>query len=132
MKQHEQASILLKKARNDETLLEEVLATERVSDDIIGFHCQQAIEKLLKALLSLHGIRYRKTHDLRELMDLLADTGHAIPNELQHLDMLSPYASLLRYEVMPCGASLDRSEALESVRCLREWVEPQVHQEPKG
>ncbi len=127
MKQREQALILLEKARHDEVLVDEVLNSERVSDDTIGFHCQQALEKILKALLSLHGIRFRKTHDLRELIDLLADEGHPVPNDLQDIDILNPYASLFRYETMPHEASLDRREALEMVRRTREWVESQIY-----
>ena len=126
MKRHEQAIILLEKARHDEALVKEVLTSERVCDDVIGFHCQQAIEKILKALLSFHGIRYRKTHDLREIMDLLADAGQPVPNDLQDIDILNPYASLFRYETMPHEASLDRHEALEMVRRVRKWVETQI------
>lgn len=50
MKQHEQSDLLLRKAAHDEVLLDEVIGSERVSDEVIGFHCQQAAEKLLKAL----------------------------------------------------------------------------------
>ena len=126
MKRREQALILMEKARHDEVLVEEVLNSERVSDDTIGFHCQQALEKILKALLSLHGVRFRKTHDLRELIDLLADAGQPVPNDLQDIDILNPYASLFRYETMPHEASLDRHEALEMVRRVRKWVENQI------
>ena len=52
MKHHEQALLLLRKAGQDEILLEEVVRSKRISDEIIGFHCQQAIEKYLKAVLS--------------------------------------------------------------------------------
>ena len=52
MKPREQALLLLRKAAQDEALLDEVLASDQVSDEIIGFHCQQAAEKILKALLS--------------------------------------------------------------------------------
>ena len=38
MKQREQALLLLKKAAQDEALLDEVLASARVSDEVIGFH----------------------------------------------------------------------------------------------
>jgi HEPN domain-containing protein len=34
-----------------------------------AYHCQQAAEKLLKAILVRAGILFRKTHDLRELGD---------------------------------------------------------------
>ncbi len=32
-----------------------------------AYHCQQAIEKLIKGLLVLAGVAFRKTHDLRGL-----------------------------------------------------------------
>jgi hypothetical protein len=77
MKQREQALMLLKKAAQDEALLDEVLASARVSDEVIGFHCQQAAEKMLKALLSDLGVRFRKTHELGALG---AATPHAGPS----------------------------------------------------
>ena len=52
MKRREQALLLLRKAAQDESLPDEVLDSENVSDEVIGFHCQQAAEKMLKALLS--------------------------------------------------------------------------------
>jgi hypothetical protein len=50
MKRREQALLLLRKFAQDEALLDAVLASDRVSDEVIGFHCQQAAEKILKAL----------------------------------------------------------------------------------
>lgn len=38
--------------------------------EVVCFHCQQFVEKLLKALLTLHNIEAPKTHDLRRLIDL--------------------------------------------------------------
>ena len=93
MKRREQALLFLKKATEDEALLDEVLSSPRVSDEIIGFHCQQAAEKLLKAFLSDLGVRFRKTHDVRELMDLLEDAGHPLPKSLADLDALTPYGT---------------------------------------
>jgi len=126
MKQHEQAMILMEKALHDEVLVEEVFAAKRVTDDIVGFHCQQAMEKLLKAALSHHGVRYRKIHDLREIMDILTDAGHPLPGDLEDIDSLSPYGSLFRYDVIPSNVSLDRQKALDMVRRLRKWVEQQI------
>jgi hypothetical protein len=42
MKRREQALPLLRKAAQDEAPLDEVLTSDQVSDEIIGFHCQQA------------------------------------------------------------------------------------------
>ena len=35
--------------------------------DVSLFHCQQAVEKALKAFLVWHNVPFRKSHDLREL-----------------------------------------------------------------
>src|SRR5438445_10667980 len=73
MKQAEQARLFLAKAAEDESLLDAVLPLPGVSDAIFGFHCQQAAEKLLKGLLSHHGVAFSRTHDLNELSMLDAN-----------------------------------------------------------
>ena len=35
--------------------------------DVSLFHCQQAVEKALKAFLVWHDVPFRKSHDLREI-----------------------------------------------------------------
>ena len=52
--------------------------------------------------------------------------GELLPNDLQDIDVLSPYASLFRYEAMPPSASLDRRQALDMVQRLRKWVEAKM------
>jgi len=52
-------------------------ADRNVADETIGFHAQQAVEKCLKAVLILHEIEFRKTHNLDELVDLLKE--HTLP-----------------------------------------------------
>jgi HEPN domain-containing protein len=128
MKHHEQALLYLKKASEDEILLDEVLASARVSDTVIGFHCQQAAEKLLKALLSNLMVRFRRTHDLRELMDLLTDNGHSLPENLAELDIFTPYAVEFRYEFLAQEQEtpLDRQAARKLVKSLRTWVESKI------
>ena len=51
MRQHEQALLFVRKAAEDEALPAEVVDRDRISNEIFGFHAQQASEKLLKALL---------------------------------------------------------------------------------
>jgi len=126
MKQREQAMMLLEKACHDQTLVEKNAGDEEIADDMIGFHCQQAVEKLLKALLSALGVRFRRTHDLLEMMDLLADSGRPVPADLQELETLTPYAVLLRYDAPVPDLSLDRQKALDIVHRVRAWVEPQL------
>ena len=48
MKRREQALLFMRKAAQDEALLDAVLESDTVSDEVFGFHCQQAAEKMLK------------------------------------------------------------------------------------
>lgn len=49
--------------------------TDRPSFDAVAFHCQQAIEKLMKAVLRDRGVRPPKVHDLAELHRRLHAAG---------------------------------------------------------
>ena len=126
MKRREQALLFLRKAAEDEALLDEVLASDRVSDATIGFHCQQAAEKLLKALLSEVGVDFRRTHDLTELGDLLADAGHPLPPALAEVDALTPYAVTFRYADDATFTPLDRPAIRQLLRALRHHVEGKI------
>lgn len=126
MKQHEQALLYLRKAAEDESLLDATAHLPGVADAIYGFHCQQAAEKLLKALLSELRVRFPRTHDLEELLHLLETAGHQVPDELARVDEFSSYAVEFRYgDVMP-AAHLDRQAARELIRNLRALVETHV------
>src|SRR6266436_6727442 len=98
MRQAEQARLFLAKAAEDESLLDAVLPLPGVSDAIFGFHCQQASEKLLKALLSHHRVAFSRTHDLNELMELLEAAGHPLADEAASVDELTPFAVQFRYD----------------------------------
>ena len=128
MKRREQALLLLRKAAQDEALLDEVLTSDQISDEIIGFHCQQAAEKILKALLSDVEVRFRKTHEIGALMALLAQAGHALPDQFENLDVLTPFGAIYRYEDYDAVVSLDRPAARESLRELRAWVETRLRE----
>ncbi len=132
MSPHDQAVRYLRKAAEDEAVLDEVLGSGRVSDEVIGFHCQQAAEKLLKGLLSELGIGFRRTHDLRELMDVLDDGGCAIPATLADLDRLTPFGTLYRYEDLDILPGFERTRSRDLIRELRTWVESRVPRDKQG
>ena len=119
------AELLLAKARDDETLIEEIILNYKIRDEIIGFHAQQASEKLLKALLMSKNISYRRTHDLRELIDLISDYYIEFPETLMEIRTLSPFAVEFRYDYIPMEEEEDfnRQKALEMVQQLRIWIE---------
>ena len=123
MKRREQALLFLRKAPQDEALLDVVLESECVSGEIIGFHCQQAAEKILKALLSDLGATFHKTHDLGALMNSLARVGPPLPEEFENLDNLTPFSAVYRYDDYDGTEPINRLETRAKLRSLRALVE---------
>lgn len=124
----EAALLLLRKAAEDEALLDEVLGSSRVSDAIFGFHAQQSAEKLLKAALSQASVLYPLTHRLGQLIDLIRDNGIEFPAEFDALNLLTPFAVEFRYDAIPEEDEdpLNRQEARQLLVRLRNWVEARV------
>ena len=63
----------------------------------IAFHCQQNVEKLLKAFLTLHGIEAPRTHDIRRLVQLAAPAAPELSGLEKSADLLTEYAVAVRY-----------------------------------
>ena len=62
-----------------------------------AFHCQQAVEKALKALLSHHEHPFRRTHDLGELGKACLAYEPALEDLLRSAAPLTEYAWRFRY-----------------------------------
>jgi HEPN domain-containing protein len=126
--------VLLRKAQDDERLAGLVADNATVSDEQIGFLSQQAIEKCVKAVLSLRGIRYRRTHDLGEMIDLLKANDIAYPPAMDDSIGLTPFAAEMRYDYLPpeegAEESFDRANALRLVRTAIEWAEGIISEKP--
>jgi HEPN domain-containing protein len=71
----EASRTLRRKAAGDAAAARELAGNPNIPDEIIGFHAQQAVEKWLKALVAGRGERFEHTHDLRRLLNLVADQG---------------------------------------------------------
>jgi HEPN domain-containing protein len=125
------AKLLLAKALEDETLVVKTLTDTDISDTIIGFHCQQACEKLLKSLLAAINTEYRASHDLGELSVLLKEVGESVPIEMRTLIRLNRFAVKFRYENPEPMVKLDREHALQIVQKIRAWVEERLEQREK-
>jgi hypothetical protein len=117
----ELAQLLLRKAAQDEYLLRKIIPDPDVSDEAIGFHAQQAIEKLVKAVLAKSRVRYPHTHDLFRLIQLARTTGFSFPSELEDIDRLTPYAVGFRYTDQI--SQFDRKWVVGQVTMVRAWAE---------
>jgi HEPN domain-containing protein len=96
--------------------------------DNVGFLCQQATEKLLKAFLVAHRQSFPKTHDIRTLLvGHVAAIDSQLAVEARFADELTPYAVAARY---PAGfAPVSRETADELIATMdRVWdlFEPRI------
>lgn len=66
------------------------------SPAVAAYHCQQAAEKIVKAVLVAEGLTFRKTHDIDALVELLP-ADHPLRADLRALDRFTPYAIAYRY-----------------------------------
>ena len=119
------ARVLLARAIDDETLVRKVSPDTDIADAIVGFHAQQAVEKLIKAVLAAHCVTFMKSHALSYLIGLVEEHEIEAPKELSEADVLSPWAVEFRYEGDEPPA-LDRSAALALVEQVRTWAENEL------
>lgn len=116
---------LLEMARGDLNAMRGMLDSNSpyFSDEIFGFHAQQAAEKSMKARLAVLGIEYPKRHDLMVFIDLLESSGEDV-TDLSDLVDLNPFGVQYRYESLPDDDDeLNRLEILEKIEQLFTRIE---------
>jgi HEPN domain-containing protein len=119
----EEAQRMLTVAEIDLKALRNMLDPELFEDSVFGFHAQQAVEKVLKAWLSLYGLAYPKTHDLRFLMNLLQAQARVDCERFAELADLTDFAVQFRYDFSTLSPGLSRTEILSRVEALWDHVE---------
>jgi len=121
----EQHLIFIFKAKQDLVLVREVLGSNTIAPEIMLFHLQQAVEKLIKSLLTFHSVQFPKTHDLEDLIELAEDNNIELPPFIDNLAELTPYAVETRYAIMHDELHNIAEMLEETVRFL-EFVENNV------
>ena len=104
----DQARLLQRKASQDLAVLDKLLDDPAIDDETLGYHAQQAAEKLIKALLALHGHDYPRSHNIGLLLDLLARHGIPLPERFEALQTLTPFGTVFRYDDLPLEDTPDR------------------------
>ena len=113
---------LLAMAETDHTALTNMLNAEKFPEQIFGFHAQQAIEKTLKAWISLLRRPYPKTHDVSVLVGVLREAGANL-GSFQRLEDYTVFAVQYRYESYDTDDEpLDRAEVIKEVAGLLSHV----------
>jgi len=126
MTPRDRAQTLFTKATQNLAVVEVSLDRAEIVDEVVGFHCQQAVEKFLKAVMAAHGIPFRRTHNLFQLMALLSDAGRAVPEQFHGLCDLTPFGVGWRYEAPEVPLNLDRPGTLRQIQDLLRWAEEQM------
>jgi len=71
---------------------------EDAPTDVIAFHCQQAVEKSLKAFLTHKDVRAGRTHDIRTLLNLCIEVDEGFKGlDGDRVAELTFYAVQTRY-----------------------------------
>ncbi len=120
------AALYSKKASNDATAAREFADNSEISDEIIGFHAQQAVEKWLKAVMASFGLPQQRTHDIDQLCRLLEEQGVELPVPRSRLAELTDFAVPLRYEDLLDAEPLDRQSTATLVDQVGGWAMDQL------
>jgi HEPN domain-containing protein len=97
------------------------LSEEEMVKSAVCFHCQQFVEKILKAYLILNEIKFGRTHDLKVLLELCIKKD----NDFSQINVgnLTSYATNIRYAdefYMP--SVKEAKESFEIARNVKEFV----------
>ncbi len=84
--------------------------------DSVCFHCQQSVEKYLKARLEEAGINFPRTHDLIKLLGLAVTVEPQWVALHPLVSVLNPYAVGYRYP----GLTATKADAKAAIKDCRE------------
>lgn len=115
----------LHKAENDLLAADNNLSSSRIPFDVVCFHCQQAAEKSLKALLALLNRQPPRTHDLLALLqEVRTFLTAAVPDDIDGCCVvLNPYSVEIRYPDDDSNPTLeDSKEARQAAEVIYGWI----------
>ncbi len=84
----------------------------------IYFELQQSAEKALKSLLSRHGIKFPKSHDIEQLIRICEENSIPLIHNIEKLIELSDYAVEGRYSII----SDDLNDSELFIRLIAELI----------
>jgi HEPN domain-containing protein len=121
-----EAEVLVRKAKDDANAMRLLAPDAEISDEIIGFHAQQAVEKWLKAVLGSRGVEFEYTHDLRRLIAEVTAAVGEFPFDNAQVIALTEHAVPLRYDEILDTEPIDRQATLVLVNEVGDWAATQL------
>jgi HEPN domain-containing protein len=97
-----QYAILLQKAKADIAIAIQAIDSQNkeIDNATILFHFQQAVEKLLKTLLSFYNVHFEKIHDISALIEICRENRVLLPGYIEFFASLNVFAVAGRYDIM--------------------------------
>jgi HEPN domain-containing protein len=93
--------------------------------DSVCNHCQQCVEKYLKAFLVHHDTEFPRTHILRELNRLCVEIDGSFLLIDDLLERIEPYGSEVRYPGRFTDVK-DAREAVATMKAIRKFIRPKL------
>lgn len=111
-------------AQADLTAAELLQQFDEYPTSILAFHCQQAVEKGLKAFLTEQDIAFLFRHDLPYLLDLCSEADADFADLEPQISGLTPYAVEARYPIdLPLTPTQDEARAFyQQAQTVLEFV----------
>lgn len=102
---------------------------EIVLEDLC-FDAQQAVEKAIKAVLVQRSVEFPKSHNVGELLDLVADAGVAVPGDVRLAKRLTVYAVGARYPRIAEDVTIEEWRGVVALaEAVLQWAERAIAQE---
>jgi HEPN domain-containing protein len=128
MKPHlEEAKRMLLLADRDVKAFEILKGDPDAHISIIGFHAQQAIEKLFKAVLFSQRVEFERLHDLVKIGAMVRNQKTNPPVNDDQLRRLNPFAVSFRYDDIDI-VSISMNDMNDLIADIRRWAGEQVEQ----
>jgi HEPN domain-containing protein len=121
-----EAVVLARKAADDAKAMQLLARNQEISDEIIGFHAQQAVEKWLKAVLGSREVEFEYTHDLHRLIAEARAAVGEFPFDIPEVVALTEHAVPLRYDEILDTEPLNREATVALVTQVGEWAAAQT------
>ncbi|MBM3299874.1 MAG: HEPN domain-containing protein [Deltaproteobacteria bacterium] len=110
----------VKKAESDWEMVTILSSHESCPRDAVYSRCQQHVEKLLKALLTLHGIEAPRTHNLRRLVQMTKTVSKELPRLEDSSDILTIHGVASTYP--DDWREITADEMFEVIKVAREFL----------
>lgn len=120
-----EAALWLAKADDDIRVASMTLAADPPMLDPAAFHCQQAVEKIIKALLVAAAVAAPRTHDIEMLAGKAAPFYPALEQQMLSFAHLTEWLTASRYPDLGGGLGEeigDVADMLVAVKAFRQEV----------